>query len=96
MVCASFVHYSLNTEIHYGACKQTISTVGKGHQIVDGCASSKYHADAVEAALTFKQSIEQPHLNTDARLNVELFIVIQDMLCSVYTILWQAMYCFKG
>ena len=42
--------------------------MGKGDQttIVDGHASSKYHADAVEAALTFKRSIEQPQLNIDA------------------------------
>ena len=45
---------------------------------MDGHASSKYHADAVEAALTFKQSIEQPHLNIDARLNVELVNIIQE------------------
>ena len=46
--------------------------------IVDGHASSKYHADAVEAALIFKQSIEQPHLNIDAPLNMELVIIIQE------------------
>ena len=45
---------------------------------MDGHASSKYHADAVEAALTFKQSIEQPHLNIDAPLNMELVNVIQE------------------
>lgn len=38
----------------------------KVNKIVDGHASSNYHTDPVEAALTFKRSIEQPQLNIDA------------------------------
>ena len=45
---------------------------------MDGHASSKYHADAVEAALTFNQLTEQPHLNIGARLDLELVNVIQE------------------
>ena len=45
---------------------------------MDGHASNKYHADAVEAALTFKRSIEQPQVNIDVRLNMRLVNVIQE------------------
>ena len=38
--------------------------------VVDGHVSNKFNADAVEAALTFKQSIEQPQLNVDVHLYI--------------------------
>lgn len=47
----------------------------KVNKVVDGHASSKYYADAVEAAINF---IEQPQVNIDACLNMELLNVIQE------------------
>ena len=66
-------------------------------EIVDGHASNKYHADAVEAALTFQQSIEQPQTNIDVRLNMELVNVIQEnrhmVKCSAECILYCGRQC---
>ena len=50
----------------------------KVNKVVDGHASNKYHTDAVEAALEFKRSIEQPQVNVDVRLNMEMVNVIQE------------------
>ena len=50
----------------------------KVNKIVDNHASHKYHTDAVEAALAFKQSVDQPQFNVDVRLNVELVNTIQE------------------
>ena len=47
-------------------------------KVVDGHASNKYHTDAVEVALAFKRSVEQPQVNVEVRLNLELLNVIQD------------------
>ena len=43
-------------------------------KIVDGHTSHKYHSEAAEAALTFKQSVEQPQVNVDVHLNMEVVI----------------------
>lgn len=47
-------------------------------KVVDGHASNKYHTDAVEVALAFKRSVEQPQVNVEVRLNLELLNVIQE------------------
>ena len=50
----------------------------KVNKIVDRHPNHKYHIDAVEAALAFKQSIELPQQNIDCRLNTELINKIQE------------------
>ena len=66
-------------------------------KVVDDHASNKYHTDlAVEAALAFKRSIEQPHVNVDVCLNLQLYNAIQEnrhILNCAQCILWQAMHC---
>ena len=47
-------------------------------KIVDGHTLHKYHSEAVEAALTFKKSVEQPQVNYDVRLNMELVNIIRE------------------
>ena len=47
-------------------------------KIVDGHTLHKYHSEAVEAALTFKKSVEQPQVNDDVRLNMELVNTIRE------------------
>ena len=69
----------------------------KVHKIVDGHASNKYHMDAVEDALAFKRSIEQPQVNVDVRLNMALFNTIQEnrhiVKCCVQSILFCGRQC---
>ena len=47
-------------------------------KIVDSHGSHKYHTNAIEAALTFKQSVEHPQANIDVRLNMELVKTIRE------------------
>ena len=69
----------------------------KVHKIVEGHASNKYHMDAVEDALAFKRSIEQPQVNVDVRLNMALFNAIQEnrhiFKCYVQSILFCGRQC---
>ena len=50
----------------------------KVHNIVDSHASNNYHIRAVEDALDFQCSIEQPQRNIDVRMNTELFHCMEE------------------
>ena len=45
---------------------------------MDSHGSHKYHTNAIEAALTFKQSVKHPQTNIDVRLNMELVKTIRE------------------
>ena len=49
-------------------------------KIVDGHTLHTYHSEAVEAALTFKKSVEQLQVNDDVRLNMELVNTIRECI----------------
>ena len=50
----------------------------KVHKVVGSHASNQYHIHAVEEALEFKRSIEQPEVNVDVRMNAEPLHCIQE------------------
>ena len=50
----------------------------KVNNVCEGHATNGYHIRAVEAGLDFQSSIEQPQLNTDVRMNTQLFNRIQE------------------
>lgn len=44
----------------------------KVHKVVDGHASNQYHVNAVTDATAFINSVKNPHVNIDVRMNTEL------------------------